>query len=203
MLLIGSRLCIKGDWDTEPTPTGRTALSLVPAPSVFSPAHPTTTSLLAYMEGLVFTGKTVVDWGCGNGILGMAAALFGATTVIATDVKDEAIDAATRNLALNGLGPTVTIRKVSRDFSDAKVPKCDYFIANLDNRLFLEAMVPKAVAALRVGGSYLFCCTAEDTPEQRRERRRIEVFMERGNNLTLVEAVPCSNPRWDVMRYTK
>lgn len=64
---------------------------------------PTTTSeeILKVME--VLPGETVIDFGCGSGLFGVAAALGGAGKVIGTDINPEAAALATRNAARNGV----------------------------------------------------------------------------------------------------
>lgn len=54
-------------------------------------------------------GKAVVDYGCGSGILALAAARLGAATTFAIDIDDEALDVTRDNARVNGLGNRVRI----------------------------------------------------------------------------------------------
>lgn len=65
------------------------------------------------MEGLIYTeqaldrGKEVLDVGCGSGVLGIAAALFGASRVVAIDIDPIAVTVTTENAAINSVGTIV------------------------------------------------------------------------------------------------
>ena len=52
--------------------------------------HPTTALCLEWLEGLDLTGKTVIDFGCGSGILAIAAIKLGAEKVIGIDIDPQA-----------------------------------------------------------------------------------------------------------------
>ncbi|MFQ6004000.1 MAG: 50S ribosomal protein L11 methyltransferase [Woeseia sp.] len=66
--------------------------------------HPTTALCLRWLDGLDVTGKTVLDYGCGSGILGIAALLLGAKAVSALDNDPQAITASMENARNNGVG---------------------------------------------------------------------------------------------------
>ena len=80
MLLIGTKLAIKGDWDTSPDPAGRVVVTLIPSPhtKVGNPYAPWTRSMLEAIEALVQPGMAVVDLGAGIGILALASVASGA-----------------------------------------------------------------------------------------------------------------------------
>jgi ribosomal protein L11 methyltransferase len=65
--------------------------------------HETTAQCLKALEKLGCVGKRLLDYGCGTGILGIAAAKMGAAIVTAVDNDPEAIDAAKENAALNDI----------------------------------------------------------------------------------------------------
>ena len=74
-----------------------------------SGAHPTTRLVLAALEDLVTTGTTVLDLGCGSGVLGIAAARLGAAEVLAVDIDPAAVTATRANQERNGVSfPVVT-----------------------------------------------------------------------------------------------
>ena len=66
-----------------------------------SGTHPTTAMCLTWLDGLSMHGKKVLDFGCGSGILGIAALLLGAESVVAVDIDAQAITATRQNAAQN------------------------------------------------------------------------------------------------------
>ena len=65
--------------------------------------HPTTRSCLAWLADARLEGRSVLDYGCGSGILGIAAALLGAARVVAVDVEPQALWATQANARFNGV----------------------------------------------------------------------------------------------------
>lgn len=118
MIEVGKSLVIKGDWDTSPTPPGRTPIIIAPSfksgMGYFATGfgyEPSTRAFLEELERTSLTGARVFDVGCGSGILGIAAALFGASRVHCTDLSPAALDAARANVRLNGLTGRVTVEE--------------------------------------------------------------------------------------------
>ena len=103
-LPIGERLIVIPDW-LEPETEGRTALRLEPGLAFGTGSHATTRMCLTVLDGLDLRGKSVLDLGCGSGILGIGALVLGAARVMACDVDPNAPDAARDNAAKNGIGP--------------------------------------------------------------------------------------------------
>jgi ribosomal protein L11 methyltransferase len=64
--------------------------------------HPTTALCLTWLDGLDLSGKTVVDFGCGSGILSLAALKLGAEKVIGIDIDPQALQASRENAKRNG-----------------------------------------------------------------------------------------------------
>ncbi len=81
---------------------GSGSIVLAPGPGFGDLSHPTTRLVLNLMSKHV-AGMSVLDIGCGSGILSLAAATFGAKSVFGLDIDDEAISHAIHNAALNGL----------------------------------------------------------------------------------------------------
>ena len=64
-------------------------------------SHPTTQLCLQWLEHHVKTGQTVIDYGCGSGILAIAAAKFGAGNVVAIDIDEDALESTQYNAKRN------------------------------------------------------------------------------------------------------
>jgi len=99
---FGTRLWICPSWRTPPEPDA-VNLMLDPGLAFGTGTHPTTSLCLQWLDGLDLDGKTVIDFGCGSGILGIAALLLGASKVIAIDNDPQALLATRDNAQRNGL----------------------------------------------------------------------------------------------------
>ncbi|MGS2722773.1 50S ribosomal protein L11 methyltransferase [Porticoccus sp. GXU_MW_L64] len=100
----GQRLWICPSW-LQPPQQSAVNLMLDPGLAFGTGTHPTTYLCLKWLDGLDLAGKTVVDYGCGSGILGIAALLLGAEKVIAIDNDPQALLATADNGQRNGIDP--------------------------------------------------------------------------------------------------
>lgn len=96
----GERLWICPSWTAAPDPEGIN-LSLDPGLAFGTGSHPTTHLCLRWLDSQDLQGKTIVDYGCGSGILGIAALLLGAKKVIAIDNDPQALLATRDNAQRN------------------------------------------------------------------------------------------------------
>lgn len=87
----------------------RDGVSWLPGRAFGSGSHPTTTLSLRALEAKLRTGDRVLDLGTGSGILAIAAAMLGASQVVACDVDPAAVAATMRNTALNQVGDRVHV----------------------------------------------------------------------------------------------
>src|SRR5690606_10584226 len=71
--------------------------------------HPTTSLCLEWLDGQALTGKTVIDFGCGSGILAIAALKLGAAKVIGIDIDPQAILASRDNAERNGVSDNLEL----------------------------------------------------------------------------------------------
>jgi ribosomal protein L11 methyltransferase len=74
--------------------------------------HPTTALCLQILESLPVSGRTVLDYGCGSGILGIAALKLGAAHVLAVDLDLQAVLATRENAIRNGVCANIEVHKV-------------------------------------------------------------------------------------------
>ena len=102
---VGRHFYVKPSWETIDDDEGRIVLHIDPASSFGTGTHHTTQLCLKQLEKVPVEGASVLDMGCGSGILGIAAALLGAKRVTAVDI-DEASVGVTRGTVLkNGIDP--------------------------------------------------------------------------------------------------
>ena len=100
---IGSRLLVVPEWEEAADPT-RVKLVLNPGLTFGTGSHATTRLCLTALEKHITGGQTVLDLGCGSGILSIAALLLGADRAVACDIDEKCMDVAYENAALNGVG---------------------------------------------------------------------------------------------------
>ena len=101
-LQCGDRLWICPSWTDAPDPNGINLL-LDPGLAFGTGSHPTTHLCLRWLDQQDLTGKTIIDYGCGSGILGIAALLLGAEKVIAIDNDPQALLASRDNAQRNNI----------------------------------------------------------------------------------------------------
>ncbi len=99
---FGQRLWICPSWK-QPPEVDAVNLLLDPGLAFGSGTHPTTALCLKWLDGCDLTDKTVVDFGCGSGILGIASLLLGAEKVIAIDNDPQALTATRDNAKRNNI----------------------------------------------------------------------------------------------------
>ena len=101
-LKFGERLWIVPSWHDAPDPDAAN-LMLDPGLAFGTGTHPTTALCLEWLDGQDPHGKQVIDYGCGSGILGLAALLLGADHVIGVDTDPQALEASRENARRNGV----------------------------------------------------------------------------------------------------
>ena len=99
---FGERLWICPSWKEIPDPNAINVM-LDPGLAFGTGTHPTTSLCLEWLEGVDLQGKTVIDFGCGSGILAIAAIKLGAEKVIGIDIDPQAITASKDNAERNGV----------------------------------------------------------------------------------------------------
>lgn len=99
---FGKRLWICPSWREAPDPEAVNIL-LDPGLAFGTGTHPTTRLCLNWLDGFSLEGKTVIDFGCGSGILAIAALKLGAKEVVGIDIDPQALIASQDNAIRNGV----------------------------------------------------------------------------------------------------
>ncbi|UOP01945.1 50S ribosomal protein L11 methyltransferase [Kingella potus] len=99
---ISDRLWITPSWHTAPDPAA-VSLQLDPGLAFGTGSHPTTRLCLQWLDRHLKGGETVLDYGCGSGILAIAALKLGAAAADGTDIDPQAVSAAQSNAATNAV----------------------------------------------------------------------------------------------------
>jgi ribosomal protein L11 methyltransferase len=100
---IGDRLWIVPSWHSPPDDLTAIVVRLDPGVAFGTGTHPTTRLCLRWLELNLTAGASVLDYGCGSGILAIAAARLGAGTVVGTDIDPNALQAARANSEANAV----------------------------------------------------------------------------------------------------
>ena len=100
---VGEKLLIRPTWEECPQPEGRTVLHLEPGLAFGTGTHETTRLCLELLERYLKPGMTLLDVGCGSGILSVAGLLLGAQSAVGVDIDPLAVKTARENARLNGV----------------------------------------------------------------------------------------------------
>ena len=101
---VGERLLIRPSWEKAANPDGRIVLAMDPGMAFGTGSHHTTRMCLELAEQNVSKGDSVLDIGCGSGILSIASILLGAKNVLAVDIDPIVENIVYKNASLNGIG---------------------------------------------------------------------------------------------------
>ncbi|MGO2010621.1 MAG: 50S ribosomal protein L11 methyltransferase [Pseudoalteromonas sp.] len=105
---FGEKLWVCPSWRDIPDPDAVNVL-LDPGLAFGTGTHATTALCLKWLESQDLTGKTVVDFGCGSGILGIAAIKLGAERMIGIDIDPQALAASKDNAQRNGVADQLEV----------------------------------------------------------------------------------------------
>ena len=126
---FGKRLWVCPSWDTESILSNDSiVIHMDPGLAFGTGTHQTTSLCLEYLDSNPPKNLHVIDFGCGTGILAIAAAKFGANSVIAIDNDPQAVLSSKENVAKNKCENTITTIHSINQGSDRK---CDLLIANI------------------------------------------------------------------------
>lgn len=105
---FGQRLWVCPSWREIPDPTAVNVM-LDPGLAFGTGTHPTTALCMEWLDSQDLTQATVVDFGCGSGILGIAALKLGGARVIGIDIDPQAIEASQANAERNGVAGQIEL----------------------------------------------------------------------------------------------
>lgn len=157
---VGSRLLVRPSWEDDFDANGRNVLSLDPGMAFGTGSHPTTRMCLEFIDELVNKGDSVLDLGCGSGILSIAALILGAKDAVAVDIDPIAESIAYENAALNGIGKnkyTVLTGDVLTDSSlrqKLEAKRYPIVTANIVASVII-ALAPYAAKLMLPGGKFI------------------------------------------------
>ena len=136
----------------EQSDAGTVCLILDPGLAFGTGTHPTTALCLEWLAANNITGKTVIDYGCGSGILAVAATLLGAEKAYAVDIDPQAITATESNALKNNVGDKI-ICFLPEQFKKNQI-KADVVLANILAKPLI-AMAADLSAIVSSGGKII------------------------------------------------
>lgn len=135
-------------------------IRLDPGLAFGSGTHPTTALCLEWLNGQDFSAKRVIDYGCGSGILGIAAALKGAERVVCVDNDPQALEATTDNAARNGV--TDRIQCLAPEAYSEN--SADFILANILAGPLVE-LAPVLLDSVKPGGTIVLSGILQEQAE--------------------------------------
>ncbi len=155
---INDRLWIVPSWHAAPDPAAIN-LELDPGLAFGTGSHPTTRLCLEWLCAKVSRGDTLLDYGCGSGILALAGAKLGAGEVVGVDIDARALEAAAENAARN---------RVALRLAHSQQPLSEQFDIVVANILTnpLCVLAPLIAARVKPGGQLALSGVLDNQAEQ-------------------------------------
>ena len=144
------RVVIVPSWAEEPLGEGEVAITLDPGMAFGTGLHPTTRGCLALLQEVEPMPPTILDVGCGSGILALAALRLGAERAVGIDTDPLAVAAARENAARNGLADWFEARQGTLPAKPDE--RHDLVLANLVATVLVD-LAPRLAAHLAPGGT--------------------------------------------------
>lgn len=159
---VGHRLTVRPVWEEYKSARADEVVFTINPGSVFGTGlHQTTQLCMEMLEGCAPGARSVLDLGCGTGILSIVALMLGAERALGVDLEPNAVDIAYENAALNGVGREVYRVRSGNVLTDevlrADIAKerYDVIVANIVADVII-ALAPFAAVCAAPGG--LFIC---------------------------------------------
>lgn len=146
---FGSRLWVCPTHEEVHEP-GAVVVRLDPGLAFGTGTHPSTALCLEWLDANRLSGANVIDYGCGSGVLGIAAALLGAGRVDAFDIDPQALLATADNAEANGVGARLVVHADAAELPQ----RADLVVANILARTLCE-LSSELAARLAPGGTIL------------------------------------------------
>jgi ribosomal protein L11 methyltransferase len=161
-ILFGKRLWVVPSWHTPPDPDAVNII-LDPGLAFGTGTHATTALCLEWLDENIRAHETVLDYGCGSGILAVAALKLGAAHAYAVDHDPKALSATLENAERNQLDTSILTTTSDIDF---KLPEpVDILVANILAGPLIE-LAPRLAKSVKVGGKIILSGILYEQAEQ-------------------------------------
>ena len=148
---VGSHFVVRPTWESFDALPGDKVIVLDPGQAFGTGDHPTTRMCLEYLEMQVAPSNSVLDLGCGSGILAVGAKLVGAGETLAIDIDPIAVEVAKENITRNN----VEVKTAVGDVLELQLEsRWDIVVSNIISATLIN-LAPDAAYALRPGGKWI------------------------------------------------
>ena len=147
---VSDSIVIKPSWEEYTAKEGEKIIDIDPGMAFGTGTHETTRMCINAIEKYMNKGDSLIDIGCGSGILSIAAAHLGAEKVIAVDLDKLAVKVSKENVDLNGFSNTIDVRY--GDLTDVIDEKADVIVANIIADII--AKLSENIADFKKDGGY-------------------------------------------------
>ncbi len=149
---ITDRIVVKPTWEPYAKKEGELVIEIDPGAAFGTGTHPTTTGCITLLEKYLKPGMSVLDVGCGSGILAIAAGLLGAGDVLGIEIDPVAVEIGRENVELNRLSGRVKV--CCGDLTKGVDYKADIVVANLMADL-VKMLTGDVARHIKKGGIYI------------------------------------------------
>ncbi len=149
---IGNKLLICPSWEDGAPAAGRTVLTLDPGMAFGTGTHSSTKLCLELLENSIHPGDTMLDVGCGSGILAIASLLLGAESAVGVDIDELASKIAMDNAKLNRVENRLITRQ--GDLTSVVTGTYDVICANIVADVIIR-LCPDIPKFLKPGGTFI------------------------------------------------
>jgi ribosomal protein L11 methyltransferase len=148
---VGSHFVVRPTWESFDALPGDKVIVLDPGQAFGTGDHPTTRMCLEYLEMQVASSNSVLDLGCGSGILAVGAKMVGAGETLAIDIDPIAVEVAKENITRNN----VEVKSAVGDVLELQLEsRWDIVVSNIISATLIN-LAPDAAYALRPGGKWI------------------------------------------------
>lgn len=126
---IGENLAVVPSWEEYINKKNRIILHIDPGAAFGTGTHATTSLCLGILDSEIKKGMSVLDIGCGSGILGIASVLLGASSAVGVDIDAQSVKTANENAKINNVSDKATF--VVGDLAEKITGKYDIICANI------------------------------------------------------------------------
>lgn len=149
---ITDSLVVKPTWEEYTPAEGEHVIEIDPGMAFGTGTHETTTLCMVLMEKYLKDGDSVMDVGCGSGILAIAAAKLGCKDILGIEIDPDAVRTAIENVELNKADDVVVVKE--GDLTKGVDKVVDLMVANLMAPLVIE-LSGAAADHMKDGGIYI------------------------------------------------
>ncbi len=163
----GSQVWIVPPWETSPAGPREISIVIDPQMAFGTGSHETTQLMIESMEKYLRPGDSVLDAGCGSGILSLLAAKMGAGTVTGFDIEAEAVENAVHNAGLNKIDG---LEFLQGDEKAVAGRQFDLVLANINRNVLLD-MLPALDTLVKPEGTIILSGLLDTDESMIREQR--------------------------------